>query len=171
MRRVRFGMVVLALAATAVAAGTEKVAFPEGYATDFMRYAVVDRTDRKIARFMYISPAAWDAAAAGAPLPDGTVIVMEDHKVRMAGEDAMVTDSRGGLIPTDEVTNLFVMEKRTGWGTEYDEAKRNGEWEYAWFKPDGTRSDRTMDGCFECHKAQEAEDFTFTAFAEVAAQK
>jgi len=28
------------------------------------------------------------------------------------------------------------MEKRTGWGSEYPEAKRNGEWEYQVFHAD-----------------------------------
>ena len=159
----------LALSATAlfVSAGTDKVLFPAGFETDFTRYQVVDRHDRKRARFMYMNTAAWDAAVAGAPLPDGSIIVMEDHKVRMVDEETMVLDAGGGLIPTDETTNVFIMEKRAGWGAEYAEDVRNGEWEYAWFSPDGVRSDRPMDGCFECHKAQEGEDFTFTTFQAV----
>ena len=162
-----------ALAAIGVAApaGTDLVAFPEGFMTDFVRYQVVDRHDRKIARFMYINRPAWDAAAAGQPLPDGAVVVMEDHKVRMAGEEAAVLDADGGLIPTDQTTTVFVMEKRAGWGAEYPPELRNGEWEYAWFTADGARTDKALTGCFECHKAQEAEDFTFTTFKAVAAKK
>ncbi len=162
---------LLAAFAVAAPAGTELVAFPEGYATTFLRYQVVDRADRKIARFMYINQPAWDAAAAGQPLPDGSIVLMEDHKVRMKDEETPVTDAEGRFIPTDETTNLFVMEKRAGWGAEYPEELRNGEWEYAWFTTEGVRSDRALTGCFECHKGQEAEDFTFTTFKAIAARK
>lgn len=154
------------LIAAAAPAGTELVAFPSGFATDFVRYEVVDRPDRKIARFMYINRAAWEAAKAGEPLPDGTVVVMEDHEVRMNGEKP-VTDAQGRMIPTDVTTNVFVMEKRAGWGAEYPPELRNGEWEYAWFGPDGARSEKPLNRCFECHKAQEAEDYTFTTFRAV----
>jgi hypothetical protein len=171
IRRPAFSVIfpVAALTAALSAAGTELVQFPAGFETEFVRYQVVDRADRKIARFMYIDRASWDAAKAGQPLPYGAVVVMEDHSVRMKGEEPVV-DTNGRMIPTDATTNVFVMEKRAGWGIEYPEEVRNGEWEYAWFTSDGTRSDRPMDRCFECHKGQEAEDFTFTTFKAVAAK-
>ena len=34
------------------------------------------------------------------------------------------------------------MEKRTGWGTEYADDIRNGEWEYQAFKADKTVNDK-----------------------------
>ena len=131
MKRGMIWIAALGLAATAGIAGTDKVAFPEGFQTAYTLYTVVDRHDRKRARFMYMSPIAWEAAVAGQALPDGSVLVMEDHSVRMAGEEQTVLDSQGNLIPTDETTSVFVMEKRAGWGAEYTEEKRNGEWEYA----------------------------------------
>lgn len=155
------------LFAVVAAAGTELVAYPEGFETDFVRYQVVDRHDRKIARFMYLNRPAWEAAEVGAPLPDGSIVVMEDHAVRMKGEEA-VLDSLGRLIPTDDTSNVFVMEKRAGWGADYPVELRNGEWEYARFSPEGVRSDKPLTACFECHKGQEAEDFTFTTFRAVA---
>ena len=46
---------------------------------------------------------------------------------------------------------------------EYPDDKRNGEWEYAWFLPDGSRkADAQFDGCFECHMSRAASDYTFT---------
>ena len=45
------------------------------------------------------------------------------------------------------------MEKRTGWGAEYPEAKRNGEWEYQAFRADkSVNTNAKLDGCFNCHK-------------------
>ena len=42
---------------------------------------------------------------------------------------------------------------------------RNGEWEYAWFQPDGARKtgdNVKFDRCFECHKGVAEQDFNFT---------
>lgn len=154
--------VLLAAVALPATAGTEDVAYPTGFATEFLRYATRDKVERKVTRFFYINRPAFAAAEPGKPLPDGTVLVMEDHKARLGAGDAPVTDAAGALIPTDAVTNVFVMEKRAGWGAQYPEAVRNGEWEYAWFNADGQRrTDKTMDGCFQCHKPQADSDFTF----------
>jgi hypothetical protein len=167
MRTRRALLLVLPIAAASALAATDKVPFPEGFASGFVRYKVVDRDDRNIARFMYMNPEAWVAAEPGEPLPHGTIIVMEDHPVRMQDDETPERDADGRLIPTDETTNVFVMQKGEGWGAEYPEELRNGEWEYAWFAPDGARMDRELTGCFECHMAQAAADFTFTAFQAV----
>ena len=45
------------------------------------------------------------------------------------------------------------MEKRTGWGTEYADDIRNGEWEYQAFTADQTVNDKAnLTACFTCHK-------------------
>ena len=51
--------------ATAAAAGPERVAYPEGYAEDFVEYIRIDRPDRKTIRFMYVNPEAHRAPAPG----------------------------------------------------------------------------------------------------------
>jgi plastocyanin len=56
-----------------------------------------------------------------------------------------------------------VMEKRTGWGTEYPDDLRNGEWEYAVFTADGKPNDKAnFKGCFQCHKPHEKQDFVIS---------
>jgi hypothetical protein len=158
-----------ALAATSAGllmAGTDQVAFPEGYRSQFVRYVTVDKPDRKppIVRFIYVNPEALAAAKAGQPAPHGTVIVMEDHTAKLDADGNPVKDARGRLVATDEITSVFVQEKGAGWGTEYSESKRNGEWEYAWFRPDGTRrTGANLENCFACHKKNaEHHDYTFT---------
>jgi hypothetical protein len=56
------------------------------------------------------------------------------------------------------------MEKRTGWGDEYPEAKRNGEWEYQAFRADkSVNTNAKLDGCFNCHKPLGAKvDYVFS---------
>lgn len=164
-RRTRVASLAVALLAASTLpapAGTEDVAYPQGFETGFLRYATRDKVERKIVRFFYVNRDAFQAAQPGAPLPYGTVLVMEDHEARLGADQAPIRDAEGALIPTDEVSNVFVMEKREGWGADYPDAVRNGEWEYAWFASDGQRrTDKTMDRCFECHKAQADSDFTF----------
>ena len=159
---------MMATGAGLVMAGTDKVALPEGYRSQFVRYVAVDKPDRKppIVRFMYVNPEALAAAKSGKPAPHGTVIVMEDHRAKLDGEGHPLKDSRGRFVATDEITAIFVQEKGEGWGAEYSETKRNGEWEYAWFNADGTRRtgpNVNLDNCFACHKENvEHQDYTFT---------
>lgn len=147
-------------------AGPEQVAFPEGYATSFVRYATVNKPDREppAIRFLYVNRDALAAAKAGQPLPYGTVIVMEDHPAMLDDQGAPVTTADGDFVPMAEVTNIFVQAKEQGWGADYPAETRNGEWEYARFLADGSpKPDATFEGCFECHKKEvEDQDFNFT---------
>lgn len=155
---------VSAVALAVAWAGPEKVAFPEGYQTSFVRIATKDRPDRDppIVRFFYVNPDALAAAQPGEPLPHGTVAVMEDHLAEIGPDGKPVTDANGRFVPTAEVTNVFVQEKQPGWGEEYPPELRNGEWEYAWFEPSGApKEGRTMEGCFECHAGAAGADYTF----------
>ncbi|MGH6896175.1 MAG: cytochrome P460 family protein [Geminicoccaceae bacterium] len=161
------GVLVLALSGRAFA-GPEKVAYPEGYRTGFVRYITIDRPDRGIVRWFYVNPEALAAARPDEPLPDGTVLIMEDHVARLDANERPVIDAQGRFISTDEVTNVFVMEKQPGWGAEYPPDVRNGEWEYAWFLPDGARkADAKFEGCFSCHMNRAERDFTFTFYKYV----
>ncbi len=55
------------------------------------------------------------------------------------------------------------MEKRTGWGTEYPDTIRNGEWEYQAFKTDKTPNPAAnLTNCFTCHKPLDKQDFVFS---------
>jgi hypothetical protein len=61
------------------------------------------------------------------------------------------------------LTGIFVMDKQAGWGAEYPDDIRNGEWEYARFTPEAQRhpnADTTP--CFQCHKFVSGQDFVFT---------
>jgi len=168
-------VVSVPMLALAVAwAGQENVAYPDGYQTAFVRIATRDKPDRDppIVRFFYVNAEALAAARPGEPLPDGTVAVMEDHPATLGPDGAPLTDANGRFVPTAEITNVFVQEKRAGWGAEYPPELRNGEWEYAWFEPSGARKEgRTMDACFECHAGVADTDYTFITVPFVAQVK
>jgi hypothetical protein len=156
---------VAALAAVtltvAVRAGGDKIAFPENYAKGVL-YTTVDRPDNKQYRELYSTPEAIAALRAGQPIPSGTVLTLVQYKavVNAAGEPEK--DANGRFMKGDLI-GYTVMEKRTGWGTEYPDDIRNGEWEYQAFKADKTVNDKAvLKNCFTCHKPLDKQDFVFS---------
>ena len=142
--------------------GPANIAVPKDYQTRYVRYSVVDKPDRKIIRYLYVNPEAFDALKKGEPSPDGTVIVMEDHGAKLGPDGTPMLDQQGRFIPLAPVLAVAIQEKRKGWGAGYPEDLRNGEWEYARWDASGNRAPASMENCFKCHKPRAAQDFNFT---------
>ena len=146
----------------AVRAGGDKIAFPADYAKGVM-YMTFDAAANKTYRELYTSAAAAAAAKKGEPLPSGTVITMVQYAAKLDAAGNPEKDASGRFIKTDTIAGYGVMEKRTGWGTEYPDNVRNGEWEYQAFKADKTpNTGAKLDACFNCHKPQDKQDFVFS---------
>jgi hypothetical protein len=149
----------LALLAVRSVAGPEKVMFPV-YQNQVL-VTIVDRPDIKEVRDVYATQEAVETARAGGPLPSGAVLTLVHFKARVNDKGELVKDPNGRLVKGD-LDRIGVMEKRTGWGAEYPDDIRNGEWEYALFRPDGTRNEAAnIKACFQCHKPKAAQDFIF----------
>jgi hypothetical protein len=154
---------IVASLAWPVAAGQERIAWPADFENAYILYLQVDRHDRNRVRLMYVNPEADAQARGGELLPDGTVLVMADKDAELDADGNPVIGPDGRFVPTGDFTNIFVMEKRAGWGADQPAELRNGDWDYAWFQPDGTlKPDASYDGCFTCHAYREGRDFTFT---------
>ena len=70
----------------------------------------------------------------------------------------------------DTLAAVNVMEKRTGWGTDYPANVRNGDWDYASFQATGLRAEnRDMTPCLTCHLPKAGDDFLFSLAAIKAA--
>jgi hypothetical protein len=168
MRAISIGLSAMAatvLATGMLAAGPQEVALPKGYQTEFVNYLDVDRPDRKRVRKMYVNPEAHAAAKAGEDLPDGTVLIMEDHDAKTDADGNPVRDADGRFIALDPVTGVFVMEKNAAWSTA------NEQWDYAWYLADGTpKPDAKFEGCFTCHSGRAERDYTFTYWKFVSDQ-
>ena len=148
--------------ASNVRAGGDKVVFPENFDKGVL-YTTVDRADNKQYREIYTSQAAVDAAKQGLPMPDGTVVTLVQYKAKLDAQGNPEKDANGRFIKTD-ILAYTVMEKRKGWGAEYDEKIRNGEWEYqAFTAAKQPNPNAKLTACFECHKPlPQASDFLFT---------
>lgn len=170
-RTIRVGMAAmaigLALPVVAQQAPTPtptRVEMPKDLATAFQLYDKVDRPERKITRFLYVNREALAKVKPGEPLPEGTVLVMEDHDVALEAGGAPIKAADGRLMPTQRIKAYAVMEKRAGWGESnpFPPEKDNGDWEYASFRPDGSRNPIPLDSCYSCHLPQKSLDFTFS---------
>jgi hypothetical protein len=149
-------------AAMEVRAGADKIAFPESFAKGVV-YLTLDRAGSKQITEYYVTPEAIDAAKKGMPLPSGTVIAAVAFSAELDAQGNPVKDANGRFVKTTNIAGYRVMEKRTGWGSEYPEATRNGEWEYQVFRADKTPNPTAdLNGCFGCHKPQDKQDFVFT---------
>ena len=155
------GLGVVAFASN-VRAGGDKVVFPEGFDKGVL-FTTVDRADNKPFREFYAPAAAIEAAKKGQPMPSGTVLTMVQWKAKL---DAQGNPEKGadGRFVKGDLNGYAVMEKRTGWGTEYPDNVRNGEWEYQALRPDKTpNANANLTACFNCHKPLDArQDFVFS---------
>ena len=143
-----------------VRAGGDKVAFPEGHAAGVL-FTTVDRADNKQFREFYTSAAALDAAKKGEPLPNGTVITMLQYAAKLDAQGNPEKDANGRFIKGNLI-GYAVMEKRAGWGAEYPDNVRNGEWEYQAFKADkSVNTGANLSACFNCHKPLDKQDYVY----------
>lgn len=123
-------------------AANDRVQFAEKY-KDGVHYATVNRGG--IREEIYTSPEAIAAAKAGRPMPNGTVIMMEDYR-------------------SGKLHRYVVMEKQAGWGGVYPENVRAGDWEFREFAPDRTPNmAENGQRCMSCHQSQAGQDFVFTS--------
>ena len=143
-------------------AGGDKVAFPADHDKGVL-YATVDRPDNKQYRELFAPRAAVEAAKKGQPLPSGTVLTLVQYAAKLDAQGNPEKDANGRFIKTN-IIGYTVMEKRSGWGAEYPDNVRNGEWEYQAFKADKTpNTAANLSACFTCHKPLDAaKDFVFT---------
>ena len=142
-------------------AGPDKIAFPKNY-KEHVLYTTVDRYDNKQFRELYGTADAVAAMKAGKPLPSGSVLTLIQYKAQVDAAGNPVKGPDGRFLKGDLIA-YTVMEKRTGWGTEYPAEWRNGEWEYAAFGADGKLNEKAnYKGCFECHKPFESTDYVIS---------
>jgi plastocyanin len=151
----------VALAAGPAAAGPDLIKFPSDYLKGTL-YQNVDRADVKQYRELYTQPEVVEAVRKGKPIPSGAVITLVQWSVEQDDKGVPKKGPDGRFIKKDILAHT-VMEKRTGWGTEYPEALRNGEWEYSVFNAKMEFNPKAnFKACFECHKPHAKQDYVIS---------
>ena len=141
-----------------VQASADNVAFPENYAKG-VKWLVVDKAEAKQVHELYATPEAIEAARKDQPMPNGTVFTVVQYSAQLDAQGNLIKGADGRLVK-GEVLGFNAMEKGAGWGSEYPDALRNGEWEYRAFTADKKPNENAkLTACFECHKPLASQDF------------
>lgn len=146
------------LAQATVAAGPNKLKFPEGWDKGVL-YATVDRPDTKQYREFYTSAEAVKAAREGKPIPHGTVITLAAYAAKLDAEGKPVKDANGRFVK-DKLVAVNSMQKDQGFGADIPESIRNGDWIYQSFTPDGQVNEKAnLTACYQCHLPFAKDDY------------
>jgi hypothetical protein len=130
------------LAGWPVHAETNRVRFPE--LDQLVHYTTVKRGN--VTEHILTTRDAMEAVKNGRPIPDGTHFVLADHR-------------------DGKIYRYFVMEKGDAFGTDYDDRRRTGNWQFQWFWPDKSvnMSENTA-RCQSCHRSQSGSEYLYTGY-------
>lgn len=144
-----FSISVIGAAALAVAKD-DQIAFPADYKS-YNNYLSLDRVgnDDQIIR-LFANDKASAGVGADGKLPEGSVLVGEIYKAKVDDKGKVIESALGRRLRS-KLAAVAVMEKRTGWGSKFPEEFRNGDWDFAIFRPDGKRLDKDLNTCRSCH--------------------
>jgi len=139
-----------------------RVVFPEGYQGSFTKYQTINFPATKQVRYYFANPAAMQAAKAGQPLPDGTVLFAEVHSAKLDANKQPITGPDGFFV-ADQLLFYTAMARDAGWGKEVPEMLRNEDWNYAVFSTAKQhRPGVNQAECLACHKPLDKTSYTFT---------
>jgi cytochrome c553 len=144
---------------------------PEGYPARFTMYQTVNRADINQVRYLYANAVALQAARDGKPLPDGSVLVLEQHAAKL-GDDRKPLVGADGFFVKERFLAYAIMGRDAGWGKDIPDLLRNEDWNYAVYTPDKTvRQGVNQAECLACHKPLDKTSFTFSLEPLTAAAK
>lgn len=146
------------------------VMFPEGYQSTYVKYHTINFPATRQVRHYYANPTAAEAARAGRPLPDGSVLLAEVYSAKLDADGKPITGADGFYAP-DKLLVYTAMAREAGWGEDIPDMIRNENWNYAIF----TAARQYRPGvnhaeCLACHKPLDRASYTFT-IKELAAAK
>lgn len=132
---------VVCLSAWKVVAEPNRVTFPDDVEKG-IHYATVVRGS--IREEMFATQDVIDLVKAGQPIPDGAHVTLVIYR-------------------NGELADYFIMEKGKGWGAEYDEQRRTGDWQFQRFFPDRTiQTSESTARCQSCHQGRADSEYLFT---------
>jgi cytochrome c553 len=149
------------------------VSFPESYKSTFTKYHTINFPETRQVRYYYANGAALQAAKAGKPLPDGSILFAEVYAAKLDADKKPMMGSDGYFVPAD-LLFYTAMEREAGWGKDIPDMLRNEDWNYAVFTTAKThRPGVNQAECLACHKPLDKASYTFTLkqLAEAGAKK
>jgi len=143
-------------------AQAQKIPFPENYRETYTNYLSLDRVQNpdEVIR-LFANDIAMQGPGADGKLPYGSILVAEIFKAKLDNENGVIISSLGRRI-RDKLSLIAVMQREAGWGAQYPENIRNGNWEYAAFNTDGSVADKDLHACAACHVPLRKTNFLFS---------
>lgn len=143
------------------AAIPSRMAFPVGFPQGFREYRREDDAASRSVTVSWANAPAWAAAAAGQPLPDGSIVIVASHAAEADANGALKRDAQGRLV-AGPAQSYSGMQAQAGWGAEVPPLLRNGNWHYALFSAAGEpRGGALHPRCLACHQPQAANSHVF----------
>jgi hypothetical protein len=158
-------LVVPVLIGQAFAQSAPIVPYPEGFKTNLVKYAVVDRSDG-MSRDLYVSRDAIEALKRDPRLqefPVGVEFALDVHSARLLGRDRKTqapifeATPQGHLVRSKDERTLHLMQKiHPGFGSQ--------NWAFGGFDPlTGAPLNLQLPGdCLLCHQAAVVSDMAFS---------
>ncbi len=143
------------------AAIPSRMVFPAGFPKGFREYRREEDAESRSVNVSWVNAPGWAAAAAGQPLPDGSIILVASHAAEVDAGGALKRDAQGRLVP-GPAQSYSGMQAEAGWGAEVPPLLRNGNWHYALFSASGEpRGGALHPRCLACHQPQGANSHVF----------
>lgn len=134
-------LVFLALSLHEAWAQTNRATFPGNF-DQYVLYATYDRGSAKEEAFA--TRETLEIAKAKKPLPPGTQLVL-------------------AIWSNGNLTDYFVMEKGEGWGLDFSQEQRTGDWHFQQFGSDRqVRRTAFAERCQSCHQSRASDDYMYT---------
>lgn len=147
---------------SAAAQDDRVLALPGDYRTNFTKYLIADRLnqdDQIIA--LYANEIARNAAQAGEPLPDGSILIGEIYKAKLDETGDVAESLLSRRIPEERIS-IVMMERRAEWADQYPDDLKVGGWEFESFSPDGVNLGKDTTECRECHQPLDESEYLFS---------
>jgi hypothetical protein len=146
------------------------VTFPEGYKESFVKYHTINFPAAKQVRYYYANKAAVQAAKAGHALPDGSYLFAEVYNAQLDADKNPVKGPDGFFVG-EKLVAYTAMATGAGWGNEFPDMLRNGNWNYAVFSTEKQQRPVNQAECLGCHKPLDKASYVFTLKELAAAGK
>ena len=167
MKFKKLSVLATILAGAAAVAGTisadeGKIPFPEGYGNSHTNYLSLDRTQNpdQIIR-LFANDIAMTGHSEDGKLSYGSQIVAEIYKAKLDADGEVLVSSLGHRVRGD-LALIAVMQREEGWGEQFPDGIRNGNWEMAAFKPDGSDAGKDLNACMACHAPLTSTNYLFS---------
>lgn len=152
----------VALLTSSVFAADMEIKFPADYRTTYTNYLSLNRTQNpdQIIR-LFANDIAMQGAGADGKLPYGSILVGEVYKAKKAEDGSVITSSLGERIPA-KFALVAVMQRDKNLGNDLPPELKNGNWDYATFKPDGSPAAKDLNECRACHAPLVQSNYVFS---------